>query len=186
MKILEVLVQDRKTNDTKIGVVEARLNNFEQEINIIATAVSNIQTQMDQVHKKLEEDKAKAAARVGDINKKWVTKQKKDEGSTSGMKYGDFPTPSGSPHTLQRAATGAPSGVCPTPSGPPHTPQQTATEEEISRYPKLLRGAVMRKKKPTKADLKLTHHCSEIIQQERVVKKPTKADLKLTHHCSKI
>ena len=26
MKILEVLVQDRKTNDTKIGVVDARLN----------------------------------------------------------------------------------------------------------------------------------------------------------------
>ena len=37
--------------------------------------------------------------------------------------------------------------------------------QEIPRYVKLLREAVMRKKKPTKADLKLSHHCSEIIQR---------------------
>ena len=59
MKILEMLVQDRKTHGTKIRVVEASLNNLEQGISTIATAVSNIQTQMDQVHKKIEEDKAK-------------------------------------------------------------------------------------------------------------------------------
>ena len=42
--------------------------------------------------------------------------------------------------------------------------------QEISRYAKLLREAVMRKKKPTKADLKLPLHCSEIIQREKAVK----------------
>ena len=88
MKILKV-AQDRKTNDTKIGVVEARLNNLEQGISTIATAVTNIQTQMDQVHKKLEKDRAKAATRVADINKKWVAKQKS----------GDCPTPHRPPHT---------------------------------------------------------------------------------------
>ncbi|XP_047965041.1 uncharacterized protein LOC125209485 [Salvia hispanica] len=62
MKILEMLVQDRKTHGTKIRVVEASLNNLEQGISTIATAVSNIQTQMDQVHKKIEEDKAKRSA----------------------------------------------------------------------------------------------------------------------------
>ena len=35
---------------------------------------------------------------------------------------------------------------------------------------KLLREAVMRKKKPTQADLKLPLHCSEIIQREKAVK----------------
>ena len=42
--------------------------------------------------------------------------------------------------------------------------------QEIPRYAKLLREAVMRKKKPTKADLKLPFHCSEIIQREKAVK----------------
>ncbi|XP_042065519.1 uncharacterized protein LOC121809035 [Salvia splendens] len=42
--------------------------------------------------------------------------------------------------------------------------------QEIPRFAKLLREAVMRKKKPTKVDLKLQHHCSEIIQRERAVK----------------
>ena len=31
---------------------------------------------MEQIQKKLDEDRAKAAARVDDINKKWVAKQK--------------------------------------------------------------------------------------------------------------
>ncbi|XP_047942899.1 uncharacterized protein LOC125189689 [Salvia hispanica] len=42
--------------------------------------------------------------------------------------------------------------------------------QEIPKYAKLLREAVMRKKKPTKVDLKLPHHCSEIIQKEKAVK----------------
>ncbi|XP_042009143.1 uncharacterized protein LOC121757705 [Salvia splendens] len=199
MKILKVLVQDRKTNDTKIGVVEARLNNLEAGINTIATVVTNIKNQMDQIQQKIEEDKAKATARVADINKKWVAKQKMGEVSTSG----------------------ANSRVCPMPSGPLHTPQWAAAEQaespakerlmwhngivlpfqpkkkfkleeqfkhflnmfckvhtniplieslkEIPRYAKLLREAVM-KKKPTKADLKLPHHCNEIIQRERAIK----------------
>ena len=75
MKILEVLVQNRKTNDTKIGVMEARLNNLEVEITTLTTAATSIKTQMDQVQQKIEEDKM-AAARVADINKKWVAKQK--------------------------------------------------------------------------------------------------------------
>ncbi|XP_042016214.1 uncharacterized protein LOC121764223 [Salvia splendens] len=200
MKILEVLVKDGKTNDTKIGVVEARLNNHEQGINTIATAVSNIKTQMDQVHKNIEEDKAKAAARVADINKKCFTKQKNDEGSTSRTNSRDCPTPGGPPHTPQRSATKeakAPAkkelmrhnGIVL--SFPPkkkfkleeqfkhflnmfckvHTNIPLVESlQEIPRYAKLLREAVMRKKKPTKADLKLPHHCSEIIQRERAVK----------------
>ncbi|XP_047948525.1 uncharacterized protein LOC125194381 [Salvia hispanica] len=42
--------------------------------------------------------------------------------------------------------------------------------QEIPKYAKLLREVVMKKKKPTKADFKLPHHCSEIIQKERAVK----------------
>ncbi|XP_042012087.1 uncharacterized protein LOC121760495 [Salvia splendens] len=163
MKIWEVQVQDRKTNDTKIGVVEARLNNLEAEINTIDTAVTNIKNQMDQVQQKIAEEKAKAAARVADINKKWVAKKKMGDVSNSG----------------------ANSGVCPTPSGLLHTPQRAAAEQaeapakdglmrhngiEIPRYTKLLRVAVLKKKKLTKADLKLHHHCSEIIQREKALK----------------
>ena len=42
--------------------------------------------------------------------------------------------------------------------------------QEIPRYAKQLREAVMRKKKPTKADLKWPLHCSEIIQREKKAK----------------
>ncbi|XP_047949958.1 uncharacterized protein LOC125195774 [Salvia hispanica] len=69
-RILEVITQDRKVNDTKIGVVEARINNLEQGVNTISTTIANINTQMEQIQKKLEEDREKAAARVDDINKK--------------------------------------------------------------------------------------------------------------------
>ncbi|XP_047961385.1 uncharacterized protein LOC125206134 [Salvia hispanica] len=140
-RILEVITQDKKVNDTKIGVVEARINNLEQGMNTISTAIANINTQMEQIQKKLDEDRAKAAARVDDINKKWVAKQK----------TGDCPVAGGPPQPLQRAAAEASNG-------------------EIPKYAKLLREAVMRKRKPTKADLKLPHHCSEIIQKEKAVK----------------
>ncbi|XP_047978999.1 uncharacterized protein LOC125220910 [Salvia hispanica] len=140
-RILEVITQDRKVNDTKIGVVEARINNLEQEMNTISTAIANINTQMEQIQKKLDEDRAKAAARVDNNNKKWVAKQK----------TGDCPVDGGPPQPLQRAAAVASNG-------------------EIPKYAKLLREAVMRKRKPTKADLKLPHHCSEIIQKEKAVK----------------
>ncbi|XP_047979322.1 uncharacterized protein LOC125221240 [Salvia hispanica] len=81
-RILEVIAQDRKVNDTKIGVVEARINNLEQEMNTISTAIANINTQMEQIQKKLDEDRAKAAARVDDVNKKWVAKQKTGDAQT--------------------------------------------------------------------------------------------------------
>ncbi|KAL1544661.1 hypothetical protein AAHA92_21483 [Salvia divinorum] len=42
--------------------------------------------------------------------------------------------------------------------------------QEIPRYASLLREAVMKKHKLTKNDLKLPHHCSEIIQKHRAVK----------------
>ncbi|XP_047978459.1 uncharacterized protein LOC125220340 [Salvia hispanica] len=199
-KILEVMLEDRRNNEARIGFIEERVNNLEQGISTITTAVMNIQTLMDQVHKKLEEDKGKAAARVADINKKWVAKQKKDEGSTSGTKFEDCPTPSGPPHTPRRAATEKAesstkqelvrhNGIV-----LPFQPKRkfkleeqfkqflnmfckvhtniplVESLQEIPKYAKLLREAVMRKKKPTKADLKLPHHCSEIIQKERAVK----------------
>ncbi|XP_047949154.1 uncharacterized protein LOC125194986 [Salvia hispanica] len=75
-RILEVIAQDRKVNDTKIGVVEARINNLEQGMNTISTAIANINTQMEQIQKKVDEDRAKAAALVDDVNKKWVAKKK--------------------------------------------------------------------------------------------------------------
>ena len=84
MKILEVIAQDKKINDTKIGVVETRINKLEQGINTISTAISNINTQMEQVQKKLDEDKAKATARVDDINMKWEAKQKSGDCPTAG------------------------------------------------------------------------------------------------------
>ncbi|XP_047952284.1 uncharacterized protein LOC125197628 [Salvia hispanica] len=152
--------KDRKTNDTKIGVLEARLNNLEAGINTLTTAVTSIKNQMDQVQQKLEEDK-KAAARVADINKKWVAKQKK---STSGAQTGVCPTPSAPLQASQRAAT------VPAETPAPKDALVRHNGIEIPRYAKLLREAVMRKKKPTKADLKLPLHCSEIIQREKTVK----------------
>ena len=104
MKILEVLVQDRKTNDTKSGVVEARLNNLEAGINTIITAITYIKTQMDQVQQKIDEDK-KAATRMADINKKWVAKQKMGAECSSGAQTGACSTPSGPLQALQWAAT---------------------------------------------------------------------------------
>ncbi|XP_047952464.1 uncharacterized protein LOC125198045 [Salvia hispanica] len=167
---------------------------------------------MEQIQKKLDEDRAKAAALVDDVNKKWVAKQK----------TGDCPDAGEPPHTTRRTATEAQNGVCPAAGGPPHTTRRAATEkaeapaqqglvrhngivlpfqpkrkfkleeqfkhflnmfckvhtniplveslQEIPKYAKLLREAVMRKRKPTKADLKLPHHCSEIIQKEKAVK----------------
>lgn len=84
-------MEDRKANETKIGVVEARLNNLEAEMNTIAFTVLIIKTQMDQVQKKIEVEIAKTAARVADIDKMWVSKKPKDEANTSGTKFGDFP-----------------------------------------------------------------------------------------------
>ncbi|XP_047978398.1 uncharacterized protein LOC125220284 [Salvia hispanica] len=174
-RILEVIAQDRQVNDTKIRVVKARINNLEQGMNTISTAIANINTQMEQIQKKLDEDRAKAAVGVDDINKKWGAKQKS----------GDCPVDGGPLLPPQRAAAEAPNGGCPAVGGPPHTPRRAATETaepptqqglvrhngiEIPKYAKLLREAVMMKKKPTKADLKLPHHCSEIIQKERAVK----------------
>ncbi|XP_047949031.1 uncharacterized protein LOC125194857 [Salvia hispanica] len=213
-RILEVIAQDMKVNDTKIEVVEARINNLEQGMNTISTVIANINTQMEQIQKKLDEDRAKAAARVDEVNKKWMAKQKTFSG--------DCLVAGGPPHTTQRTATEAQNRVCPAAGGPQHTTRRAATEkaeapaqqglvrhngivlpfqpkrkfkleeqfkhflnifckvhtniplveslQEIPRYAKLLRETVMRKRKPTKADLKLPHHWSEIIQKEKAVK----------------
>ena len=118
-RILEVITQDRKVNDTKIGVVEARINNLEQGMNTISAAIANINTQMEQIQKKLDEEKAKAAARVDDINKKRVAKQK----------TGVCPVTGGPLQPLQRAAVEAPNGVCPVAGGPSHTPRRAATDK---------------------------------------------------------
>ncbi|KAL1560014.1 hypothetical protein AAHA92_10283 [Salvia divinorum] len=88
-KILEVMQEDRKANDTKIGVVEARLNNLEGGLNTIITTVTAIKIQIDQIQKQAEERRAKAADRVAELNKKWVVKKSKDEASTSGTKDED-------------------------------------------------------------------------------------------------
>ncbi|XP_042027155.1 uncharacterized protein LOC121774328 [Salvia splendens] len=183
MKILEVLVQERNTNDTKIRVVKARLNNLKQGIGKITTVVTNIQTQMDQVHKKLEEDKVKAAPRVVDISKKSVAKQKKDDDSVyewpateevEAPPKKELVWRNGIVLTLQlkkkfkleEQFKHFLNMFCKV-----HTYIPLAESlQKIPRYAKLLREAVMRKKNPTKADLKLPHHCSKIIQRERVVK----------------
>ena len=74
---------------------------------------------MEQIQKKLDEDRAKAAALVDDVNKKWVAKQK----------TGDCPDAGEPPHTTRRTATEAQNGVCPAAGGPPHTTRRAATEK---------------------------------------------------------
>ncbi|XP_042032339.1 uncharacterized protein LOC121779057 [Salvia splendens] len=58
--------------------------------------------------------------------------------------------------------------------GGPHKPYNNSYRPsqcvEMPRYAKLLREAVMKKKKLTKADLKFPHHCSEIIKREKAMK----------------
>ncbi|XP_047943124.1 uncharacterized protein LOC125189954 [Salvia hispanica] len=172
---MALLVRSMNPEQQQQRLREARINNLEQGINTISTVISNINTQMEQVQKKLDEDKAKVAARVEDINKKWVAKQKS----------GDCPVACGPPQPPQRTVADLPIVVCPAAGGPAHTPRRAATnkeesstkqvlvqnnEIEITKYAKLLTEAVMRKKKPIKADLKLLHHCSEIFQKERAVK----------------
>ncbi|KAL1564360.1 hypothetical protein AAHA92_06712 [Salvia divinorum] len=56
LKILEVLEEDRKTNETKIGVVEAIFNNLETGLNTIVSTVTVIKIQMDQIQKEIEEE----------------------------------------------------------------------------------------------------------------------------------
>ena len=107
-------------------MVEARINNLEQGMNTISTAIANINTQMEQIQKKLDEDRAKAAARVDDINKKWVAKQK----------TGDCQVAGGPPQPPQRAAAGVPNGVYPAAGEPPHTcggPQHTRQKRPLSK-----------------------------------------------------
>ncbi|XP_047942569.1 uncharacterized protein LOC125189325 [Salvia hispanica] len=200
MRIHEVLVQDRRTNDTKIRVVEARLNNLEAVINTISTTVTSIKTQMDQVQQKIDEHK-KSAARVADINTKWVVKHKTGAESSSGAQTGVCLTPSGTlqasqPAAIEPAEAPATKDVLVRHNEIvlPFQPMRTFKLEEqfehflnmffkvhinillveslleIPRYTKLLREAVMRKKKPTKADLKLPLHCSGIIQREKAIK----------------
>ncbi|KAL1568707.1 hypothetical protein AAHA92_00287 [Salvia divinorum] len=102
-KILEAMQEDRKVNDTKIGVVEARLNNLEGGLNTIVTTVTAIKTQMDQIQKQVEERRAKTTDRVAELNKKWVAKKSKEEASTSGSKNDDGDHASGLLDISQRA-----------------------------------------------------------------------------------
>ncbi|KAL1556993.1 hypothetical protein AAHA92_12538 [Salvia divinorum] len=102
-RILEAMQEDRKANDTKIGVVEARLNNLEGGgLNTLVTTVTAIKTQMDQIQKEVEDRRAKAADRVNELNKEWVAKRSKDEASTSGMKNEDADAASGPLDESQR------------------------------------------------------------------------------------
>ncbi|KAL1536625.1 hypothetical protein AAHA92_29248 [Salvia divinorum] len=101
-RILEAMQEDRKANDTKIGVVEARLNNLEGGLNTFVTTVTAIKTQMDQIQKEVEDRRAKAADRVNELNKEWVAKRSKDEASTSGMKNEDADAASGPLDESQR------------------------------------------------------------------------------------
>ncbi|KAL1536618.1 hypothetical protein AAHA92_29242 [Salvia divinorum] len=101
-RILEAMQEDRKANDTKIGVVEARLNNLEVGLNTLVTTVTAIKTQMDQIQKQEEDRRAKAADRVNELNKEWVAKRSKDEASTSGTKNEDTDAASGPLDESQR------------------------------------------------------------------------------------
>ncbi|KAL1545394.1 hypothetical protein AAHA92_22128 [Salvia divinorum] len=82
-RILEAMQEDRKANDTKIGVIEARLNNLEGGLNAIVTTITAIKTQMDHIQKQAEEARAKV---VDELNKKLIAKKSKDEASTSSTK----------------------------------------------------------------------------------------------------
>ncbi|KAL1533093.1 hypothetical protein AAHA92_33028 [Salvia divinorum] len=86
-KILEAMQEDRKSNDTKIGVIEARLNNLEEGLNTIVTTVTAIKIQMDQIQKQAEKRRAKKSM---------------DEASTSGMKDEDSGHASGPLDKSQR------------------------------------------------------------------------------------
>ncbi|KAL1563929.1 hypothetical protein AAHA92_06346 [Salvia divinorum] len=103
-RILEAMQEDRKANDTKIGVIEARLNNLEGGLNTLVTTVKAIKTQMDQIQKQEEDRRAKAADRVNELNKEWVAKRSKDEASTSGTKNENADAASGPLDESQRAA----------------------------------------------------------------------------------
>ncbi|XP_042067305.1 uncharacterized protein LOC121810611 [Salvia splendens] len=152
---------------------------------------------MDQVQKKAEEDKAKAAAKVADINKDWDVKKSLSEASTSGTKTKENAQPSGPLEQSQQATENESAsdqlvrhnGII-----MPFQPKKKLNLEEqfrqflnmfckchinlplvdalqeIPRYAKLLREAVMKKQKLQKSDLKLPLHCSEIIQKQRTVK----------------
>ncbi|KAL1537874.1 hypothetical protein AAHA92_30348 [Salvia divinorum] len=155
---------------------------------------------MDQIYKKAEEERAKAADRVAELNKKWVAKKSEDGTSTSGMKNEDAEHASGPLGKSQRAAgreSAADSNSKPAQHNEvviPFPPRQKLKLEEqfkhflnkfcklhinlplfdalqeIPRYAKLLREAVMTKHKLKKSDLKLPYHCSAIIQKHRAVK----------------
>ncbi|XP_042067225.1 uncharacterized protein LOC121810531 [Salvia splendens] len=103
-KILEVLLEDRKNNEAKIGVVEERLTKIEIGLNIVASTMSIIKLQMDQVQTKAEGDKAKAAAKVADINKDWDATKSLSEASTSGTKTNACAQPNGPLEQSQWAA----------------------------------------------------------------------------------
>ncbi|KAL1569936.1 hypothetical protein AAHA92_01349 [Salvia divinorum] len=185
-RILEAMQEDRKANDTKIGVVE---------------------TQMDQIQKEVEDRRAKAADRVNELNKEWVAKRFKDEASTSGTKNEDADAASGPLDESQRPLeksqrAAARESVVDSTSHPAQhngivipfpSRQKLKLEEqfkhflhkfcklhinlplidalqEIPRYASLLRETVMTKHKLKKNDLKLPRHCSDIIQKHRAVK----------------
>ncbi|KAL1564963.1 hypothetical protein AAHA92_07240 [Salvia divinorum] len=101
-RILEAMQEDRKVNDTTIEVIKARLNNLEGGLNTLVTTVTASKTQIDQIQKKAEEARAKAADRVNELNKKWVAKKPKNGASTSGMKSEDAEHASGPLDKSQR------------------------------------------------------------------------------------
>ncbi|KAL1533431.1 hypothetical protein AAHA92_33315 [Salvia divinorum] len=191
-KILEAMQEDRKVNDTKIGVVEASHQDSDGPNSKAGRG-----------------RRVKAADRVAELNKKWVAKKSKDEASTSGLKNedndhssdhvsGPLDKPQRPLEKSQRAAgRESVANSYPTQHNGvilPFPPQQKLKLEEqfkhflhkfcklhinlslvdalqeIPRYASLLREAVMTKHKLKKNDLKLPHHCSDIIQKHRPVK----------------
>ena len=60
--------------------------------------------QIDQVQKKMEEEKAKVAVKAANINQTWDAKKSLSEASTSGMKTEGYEQPSGPLEQSQRAA----------------------------------------------------------------------------------
>ncbi|XP_042019017.1 uncharacterized protein LOC121766847 [Salvia splendens] len=166
MKILKVLVQDRKTNDTKIGVVEAMLNNLEAEINIIVTVVTNIKNQMDQ---KIEVGSTTVTCSGVCPDAERNAAEQAEAPTKDGLVWHNgyvFPFQPKRKFKLEEQFKHFLNMFCKVHTNIP----LVDSLQEIPRYAKLLREAVMKKKKLTKADLKLPHHCSAIIQKEKAVK----------------
>ncbi|KAL1568804.1 hypothetical protein AAHA92_00366 [Salvia divinorum] len=200
-KIMEAMQEDRKANDTKIGVVEARLNNLKGGLNTIVTTVTAIKTQMDQIQNEVEERRAKAAVRVAELKKKWVGKKSKDEASTSGSKNesGSHSSDHASgpldksqrPLEISQRAAGRESVANALPAQHngvilPFPPQQKLKLEEQFKY-FLHKFCKLHINLPLVDALQEIPRYASLLREEVMTKhKLKKSDLKLPLHCSDI